>query len=79
MAKLYIGNLADNFTDNDLAEIFSSIGKVKSAVIVKSNQTYKNLGFGIVELDDSLAMDAISKLNGLDINGRKVTVSVIKT
>jgi RNA recognition motif-containing protein len=79
MAKLYVGNLSETFSDTDLQALFAEVGKVTSAVVVKSNLTYKNLGFGIVELDDDLAMDAIMKFNGLDLNGHKLTVSIIKT
>jgi len=78
MAKLYIGNLGNNFTDDQLAALFLESEKVASVVIVKSNQTFASLGCGIVELDDDCAQGVIDRLNGKDVGGAKLTVSIIK-
>jgi RNA recognition motif-containing protein len=44
--KLYVGNLSYSVTDEQLEELFSNHGQVKSANVIG------NKGFGFVELAD---------------------------
>ncbi|GAH63207.1 unnamed protein product, partial [marine sediment metagenome] len=44
--KLYVGNLSYSVTDEQLKELFSKYGEVKSANVIG------NKGFGFVEMSD---------------------------
>ena len=78
MTKLYVGNLPYKTDDNGLAQLFADFGPVSSAVIIKDKFSGRSKGFGFVELDDGKAQDAIAKLNGFDIEGRKLVVNVAR-
>ncbi|MBC7741710.1 MAG: RNA-binding protein [Bdellovibrionaceae bacterium] len=77
--KLYVGNLAFSVTDDELQQAFASFGNVASARVVMDRMTGRSKGFGFVELeDDSLADEAVNKMNGQTIGGRPVRVSEAK-
>lgn len=59
-----------------LEELFSPFGQVLSATVLMDRATGRSRGFGFVEMaDDAAADEAISKLNGSDMEGRKVVVN----
>jgi len=77
--KLYVGNLAFSVTDDELMQAFASFGNVASARVVMDRMTGRSKGFGFVELeDDSMADEAVNKMNGQTIGGRPVRVSEAK-
>lgn len=74
--KLYVGNLAFQTTDEDLMELFSQAGTVESAQVVTDRDTGRSRGFGFVEMASKAEGDAaIAQLNGVEINGRSLTVN----
>lgn len=76
MAKnLFIGNLPFGMTDDNLLQIFSAIGQVTSANIVKDKMTGRSRGFGFVEFaNDADAAKAVETLNNSDQMGRNIIV-----
>lgn len=79
MTKLYVGNLPYSTNDHSLADIFSKYGNVLSATVITDKMSGRSKGFGFVELeDDSQAQAAISEMNGSDLDGRKLNVSVAR-
>jgi RNA recognition motif-containing protein len=79
MTKLYVGNLPYSTNDQSLAELFSKYGNVLSAIVISDKMSGRSKGFGFVELeDDSQAQTAIKELNGTDVDGRKLNVSVAR-
>lgn len=77
MKRIYIGNLNFKTTEENLSEKFSQFGKVESVEIIKDKNSGLSKGFGFIEMnDDKEAEKAIFSLNGKDIDGRKVRVSV---
>lgn len=77
--KLYVGNLAFSVTDDELMQAFTSFGTIASARVVMDRMTGRSKGFGFVELeDDSMADQAVEKMNGQTIAGRPVRVSEAK-
>ncbi len=77
--KLYIGNLSYNTTDASLKEAFSALGEVESANVISDKMTGRSRGFGFVNMvNDAEAETAISKMNGADLEGRKLTVNEAK-
>jgi cold-inducible RNA-binding protein len=74
--KLYVGNLSYNTTDASLKDTFSEVGTVSSATIIIDRMTNRSKGFGFVEFnDDAEAEAAIAKFNGMEMDGRKLTVN----
>ena len=74
--KLYVGGLAYAVTDKDLEAMFSEIGKVDTAVVIKDRDSGQSKGFGFVEMsDDADAQKAITELNGKEVSGRSLTVN----
>jgi len=74
--KLYVGNLPYSVRDSDLEDLFSPHGSVQSAQVIIERDTGRSKGFGFVEMsNDQEAQDAISALNGRDMEGRTLTVN----
>lgn len=77
MAKLYVGNLSFETTDDGLHQLFSTNGfKVDSARVIRDMDTGRSRGFGFVELgsgEDSAR--AITQLNGFTLEGRALQVN----
>src|SRR2546427_1467922 len=74
--KLYVGNLPFSATDDSLREMFTQTGQVESARIITDRDTGRSKGFGFVEMStEQEAAAAISKFNGVDFEGRALTVN----
>lgn len=75
--KLFVGNLSYGITDSDLQELFGRFGQVTSCNIAKDRDTGRARGFGFVEMESQAQAEAAIKgLNGFDVNGRQIAVSV---
>jgi cold-inducible RNA-binding protein len=76
MKSIYVGNLPFAYSDNDLSGLFQEFGEIKSAKVVMDRESGRSKGFGFVEMDDdSAALQAIERLNGLQINNRAIRVN----
>lgn len=77
MAKLYVGNLSFDTTDESLQHLFVSNGfQVASARVIRDAETGRSRGFGFVELGPGDDMEkAISQLNGFNLEGRVLQVN----
>ena len=79
MTNIYVGNLPYGASDNELEEIFSAHGTVDKASVIIDRASGRSRGFGFVEMsNDDEAQAAIEAVNGLDIDGRKLTVNEAK-
>jgi RNA recognition motif-containing protein len=68
--KLYVGNLNYKTTEDSLKTLFAQFGEVTGVNILQ------NRGFGFVELASSeSAVEAKTKLNGTEFEGRKLIVN----
>ncbi len=77
--NLYVGNLAYEVTEQDLKRNFGKIGECISANIVKDKYSGNSRGFGFVEMaTEEEAQEAIRKLNGEELSGRKIIVQEAK-
>lgn len=75
--NIYIGNLNFNLVEDELKEIFEAYGEVSSVRIITDKFSGRSKGFGFVEMtNDSEANKAIENLNGADVGGRNIKVSV---
>ncbi len=77
MAKLYVGNLSFDVTDDSLQQLFSSNGfQVASSRVIRDLDTGRSRGFGFVELAPGEDMArAITQLNGFNLEGRVLQVN----
>jgi len=74
--NIYVGNLPYSIRDEELSNLFSEFGSVKSANVIMDRASGKSKGFGFVEMDDNEeAEKAIQSLNGKDISGRELRVN----
>lgn len=74
--KLFVGSLPWGIDDQKLGELFSQFGKVVTATVLMDKMTGRSRGFGFVEFEDDAAADeAIKKMNGADVDGRKIVVN----
>lgn len=75
-AKLFVGNLEYTVTGDDLKTLFATIGTVVDAVVISDKFSGRSRGFGFVEMSsDDEVKQAIEKLNGADLKGRKISVN----
>ena len=79
MTKLFVGGLAYSKSNQDLQAMFEAFGQVDSAVIIMDKFTGQSKGFGFVEMtNDDEAQAAIKALDGTEVDGRRIGVSVAK-
>jgi RNA recognition motif-containing protein len=77
--KLYVGNLSFNTTNQDLNELFGTVGTVQTANVIEDRETGRSRGFGFVEMSSKAEGEsAIAELNGKDLDGRQLKVNEAK-
>src|SRR6516164_5745585 len=78
-AKLFVGNLDFKVTENDLQDAFAVYGTVVEANLVTDRATGRPRGFAFVTMSSpEEAQKAIDGLNGKDMGGRAVNVSIAR-
>ncbi len=78
--KLYVGNLPDSATEQDLADKFAACGTVESVKLITDRATGRSRGFGFIEMtSEAEAHAAIDSLNGTDYEGRPMKVNEART
>lgn len=75
MAKIYVGNLPFNATEDQVRELFAQHGTVESVALPSDRETGRPRGFGFVEMNSSDAARAIQAVNGKDLGGRPLRVN----
>jgi len=77
--NMYVSNLGFHINEDDLRKLFEPFGQVSSAKVITDRETGRSRGFGFVEMASSTeANDAMSKLNGKDVEGRSLSVTVAR-
>lgn len=77
--NLFIGSLAYATTDDGLKDFFAQIGSVASARVITDRDSGRSKGFGFVQFEnDEDNQKAIDQLNGKDLDGRPITVSLAR-
>jgi len=77
--KIYVGNLSYRTAEDQLTQQFSKYGQISSTVIVIDRATNRSKGFGFITFeDDNAASRAVEEMNGKEIDGRTVKVSIAK-
>jgi RNA recognition motif-containing protein len=74
-AKLFVGNLSFQATEEDLRELFAQAGTVETVRIITDQFTGRPRGFGFVEMaTKEEAMKAVEMLNGRLFRDRNLVV-----
>jgi cold-inducible RNA-binding protein len=73
--RIFVGNLSYQTTENDLTALFEQAGEVESASIITDRDSGRSKGFAFVEMDTEAADKAITQFNGVELNGRALTVN----
>ena len=77
--KLYVGNLAFSIDQTQLERAFAPHGTLLSAIVVNDRASGRSRGFGFVEYTSAEdAQLATSAMNGTDLDGRSLYVSVAR-
>ncbi len=75
-AKLFVGNLSYQATEEDLRELFQQAGTVQSVRIITDQFTGRPRGFGFVEMSTKEEAErAIDQLNGRLFRDRNLVVN----
>ncbi|KAJ3196794.1 Protein phosphatase PP2A regulatory subunit B [Irineochytrium annulatum] len=74
--NIYVKNLDEAVTDEELRAMFTPFGNVTSAVVQRDEQTQASKGFGFVNYNDhEEARRAVEEMHEKEINGKQLYVS----
>lgn len=77
VTTIYAGNLSYDVNELYIKRIFEKFGKVKYVNIVLDKETNKSTGIAFIQMPNGKhAKDAIDQLNGSDLEGRSLKVSI---
>lgn len=74
MKKLFISNLAPAASEENVSELFSEYGKVRSIRLAADVFTGKCRGFGFIEMEGHEARAAIAGLDGKTFCDKQIRV-----
>ena len=78
-AKLFVGNLSFNITENDLEDAFAAHGTVVETNLMMDRATGRPRGFAFVTMGSpEEAQKAIDAMNGKELGGRALTVNIAR-
>ena len=76
MTNIFVGNLSFKTTQDQLHEVFAAYGNVERVNIITDRDSGQSRGFAFVEMTEANdAQNAISQLNGAELNGRTMNVN----
>ena len=74
--KLFVGSLSYNVKEDELKELFATVGTVVSASIIMDRDSGQSKGFAFVEMSsDAEAQAAITQLSGKELDGRSIVIN----
>ena len=74
--NIYVGNLAEEVSDDDLRAVFEAFGQVESVNILRDRFSGESKGFGFVEMPSKdEAQQAIEDADGTDLKGKAIKVN----
>ncbi|WOK93277.1 29 kDa ribonucleoprotein A, chloroplastic-like [Canna indica] len=75
--RVHVGNLSWDVDDSSLHTLFSDQGKVLEAKVIYDRESGRSRGFGFVTYSSAEEADnAVASLNGADLDGRSIRVTV---
>jgi len=76
--RIYVGNLPFRTNSQELRDLFAEHGEVQDCVIPVDRDSGRSRGFGFVDMDDEEARNAITALDGYDLDGRQLRVTAAR-
>ena len=77
--NIFIAGLSYNLGEAELEELFAEYGEVVSARVIMDRETGRSKGYGFVEMtEDEAGNKAIETLNGAEVDGKTLSVSVAR-
>jgi len=77
--KLYVGNLPFDVSEEELKQLFSEAGEVKSVTIITDRDSRQSKGFGFIEMNDQESLqNAIKKFDSYIFKERTLKVNVAR-
>lgn len=77
--RLFVGGLSYSMTEDELKKLFSEIGAVEKCDLIIDKYTNQSKGFGFIDMvNDKDSSKAIEALDGKEVAGRKIAVSIAK-
>ena len=73
--RIYVGNLPFRTNTEELRDLFAEHGDVEDCVIPVDRDSGRSRGFGFVDMADEEARNAITALDGYDLDGRQLRVN----
>ncbi|MDE2967888.1 MAG: RNA-binding protein [Chloroflexota bacterium] len=73
--RIYVGNLPFRTNTEELRDLFAEHGEVQDCVIPVDRDSGRSRGFGFVDMDEEEARNAITALDGYDLDGRQLRVN----
>ena len=78
-AKLYVGNLSYETTEDELRSLFTQVGTVNVVALIKDRDTGSSKGFAFVTMNSQEeANKAIEQFNGKTMGNRELTVNIAR-
>ena len=78
-AKLYVGNLSYETTEDELRSLFTQVGTVNEVALIMDRQTGTSKGFAFVTMSSQEeANKAIEQFNGQSMGNRELTVNIAR-
>ncbi len=75
-SSIYVGNFPYSTTEQDLVELFSTLGPVTRSVVIIDHATGRSKGFGFVEFaSPEIAIKAKETMDGQEYGGRPLRVN----
>ena len=75
--KIYVGSLSYNVTADELQSFFGQYGDIEEAKLIMDRETGRSKGFAFITYaTQDAAQAAVSKANGVDLQGRKIRVNI---
>ncbi|RUM51760.1 MAG: RNA-binding protein [Methylococcus sp.] len=75
MKKIFVGSLPSSATEQEVTELFSKYGKVRSIKLATDLFSNQCKGFGFIEMEGHEARAAIAALDGSEFNGKNLRVN----
>jgi len=77
--RIYVGNLSFNTEEQQLTQLFASLGDVASVRLIRDQATGRSRGFGFVEMASAeQGQAACEALDQQEFEGRRLTVNEAK-
>ncbi len=77
--NIYVSNLDNNITEEELRKLFAEHGVINSVKIITDYNTGRSRGFAFVEMDNETdGNKAIESLNGFSLQNRNIAVQLAR-